>query len=116
VPASTMRSPVGPEPRSNAEPTALGCVAAETGFDRARREGLVLSTYAKALRSCLRACLSALRACLAALLVGPETAGVVELGPVVEAALLGLPECFPVGAGCRWVGDFPPPPLGRHSL
>ena len=105
MPASAIRRAVGPEPRSNAEPTALGSVVAVEGLELMRLEGwLPLMRLDRTLLS-LPAWRRALRAA--------ADTGVVEVEPVCSP-FPGLelpPEDLELP-----LEDFPPPPVGRHSL
>src|SRR5262245_65616867 len=56
VPASTIRSAVGPEPRSNAEPRALGSVAAVGELGEWRRVVPKPRRWARRLRFCFEVC------------------------------------------------------------
>jgi hypothetical protein len=95
-----MRSAVGPELRSNAEPTALGVVVATVGLMRRLGDRLPLMRPCRTLRS-----FPAWRRALAA---GAETCVVEdEFEPVCTPPVLLEPPP-PLG--------FPPPADGRHSL
>jgi len=98
-----MRSAVGPEPRSNAEPTALGVVVEFEGLVRRLDGWLSRTSPDRYLRS-----LPAWRMTFAAL--GETVTGVVEAELELEPVSPPL-----VCLGLELLG-FPPPPDGRHSL
>jgi hypothetical protein len=98
VPARTMRRAVGPEPRSKAEPTAVGSLAAADDCDwRKRTAPYPLTRFDRDFPSC-PAFWSAFAVCF-------EMYG--ELVPLCVLPLVGPPPPLV---------DLPPPPLPRHSL
>ena len=99
VPASTMSKAIGPEPRSKAEPTAVGSAAEPELLDCRRREPPEALTRFASDRPSVPAFSSALAVCF-------------EMGvEPVDPPLVGVPLVEWEPLVC-----FPPPPDDRHSV